>query len=301
MKSKTGVGGWMAIVTVGLLTQAMVMEAQTQVGWSPADRIESVNAWYDASAAATITVSGNNVTSWNDKSGNNYHLTVTEDGSQPSNDGDELNGHATIEFGEADGYIATEGTLPSAFYGDVSVYMVLKSDRSAYGGSTVDNPLSATTLNDSWAIMTVNEFRVPAAKIAMLLPAGTGDIDFTGINGLGVPADPLDDSGPTMNRLPDAFAVLSFVFDSPDVSVSNPARLTMGKRYADRGTGAHCSIAEVIIVSGKDSEADRQKMEGYLAWKWRLGDNLVADHPYTAAKGGRDVFFPPSPSVIRFR
>jgi hypothetical protein len=31
------------------------------------------------------------------------------------------------------------------------------------------------------------------------------------------------------------------------------------------------------------SDADRQKMEGYLAWKWNLQAKLPADHPYKQA------------------
>lgn len=41
--------------------------------WSPTD-LTGLVAWYDASDTATITATGGNVTDWNDKSGNGYHL-----------------------------------------------------------------------------------------------------------------------------------------------------------------------------------------------------------------------------------
>jgi len=42
-------------------------------------------------------------------------------------------------------------------------------------------------------------------------------------------------------------------------------------------------IGEVIIVTGTLSDADREKFEGYLAWKWGLQDNLPVGHTYETA------------------
>jgi hypothetical protein len=39
-------------------------------------------------------------------------------------------------------------------------------------------------------------------------------------------------------------------------------------------------IGEIVIVSGDLSVTDRQRLEGYLAWKWGLESNLPSDHPY---------------------
>ena len=37
--------------------------------------------------------------------------------------------------------------------------------------------------------------------------------------------------------------------------------------------------AEIIIAQNLDT-TNRQKLEGYLAWKWGLASNLPGDHPY---------------------
>ena len=42
-------------------------------------------------------------------------------------------------------------------------------------------------------------------------------------------------------------------------------------------------IGEVVIVDGELSTEDRQKMEGYLAWKWGQVSKLPAAHPYKNA------------------
>jgi hypothetical protein len=42
-------------------------------------------------------------------------------------------------------------------------------------------------------------------------------------------------------------------------------------------------IAEVYFTNAKQTTADRQKNEGYLAWKWGLQGNLDPTHPYKSA------------------
>jgi hypothetical protein len=40
------------------------------------------------------------------------------------------------------------------------------------------------------------------------------------------------------------------------------------------------NVAEVIFCDVKNSDADRERIEGYLAWKWGLVADLPAGHPY---------------------
>jgi hypothetical protein len=44
----------------------------------------------------------------------------------------------------------------------------------------------------------------------------------------------------------------------------------------------HGVIGEIIMVQTTDTTT-RQKIEGYLAWKWGLQANLPNDHPYKNA------------------
>jgi hypothetical protein len=43
------------------------------------------------------------------------------------------------------------------------------------------------------------------------------------------------------------------------------------------------NIAEIVIFNSSLGTTDRQKMEGYLAWKWGLEANLPVGHPYKSA------------------
>ena len=40
------------------------------------------------------------------------------------------------------------------------------------------------------------------------------------------------------------------------------------------------SIAEIVVISESPSDETRQILEGYLAWKWGLQDDLPDGHPY---------------------
>jgi hypothetical protein len=64
----------------------------------------------------------------------------------------------------------------------------------------------------------------------------------------------------------------------PIISV-NTNLLYIGR---DGSTGRYTdsNVGELIIAGGEMSTANRQKIEGYLAWKWGLMGNLPANHPY---------------------
>jgi hypothetical protein len=56
--------------------------------------------------------------------------------------------------------------------------------------------------------------------------------------------------------------------------------LTSTSHYKFGGGKFQGNMCEVITYSVALGTDDRQKMEGYLAWKWGIQDNLPADHPY---------------------
>jgi hypothetical protein len=55
--------------------------------------------------------------------------------------------------------------------------------------------------------------------------------------------------------------------------------LTVGSNVAGN-QNLDGALAELIMINGSISTADRQKIEGYLAWKWGLQGDLDAGHPY---------------------
>lgn len=58
------------------------------------------------------------------------------------------------------------------------------------------------------------------------------------------------------------------------------AGLNIGCRGAGGTSPWKGYIGEVLLYNGALAPADRQKIEGYLAWKWGLQANLPAGHPF---------------------
>ena len=77
----------------------------------------------------------------------------------------------------------------------------------------------------------------------------------------------------------------------------------IGEEIGGGGRGIEFLLAEMIMITGSGfSDADRQRVEGYLAHKWGLTGDLAGDHPYkssaptnglsAAGSGGGDDRFP---------
>ena len=58
----------------------------------------------------------------------------------------------------------------------------------------------------------------------------------------------------------------------------------IGEEIGGGGRGIEFLLAEMIMITGSSlSDADRQRVEGYLAHKWGLTGDLAGDHPYKSA------------------
>ena len=60
--------------------------------------IPNLWAWYDADDAATFSLSGNDVTQWNDKSGNSLHLSQSNSANRPERVNSAINGKSVVRF-----------------------------------------------------------------------------------------------------------------------------------------------------------------------------------------------------------
>jgi hypothetical protein len=74
---------------------------------------------------------------------------------------------------------------------------------------------------------------------------------------------------------------------SGNAGSQNCAGITIGSRFTQVNETWQGHIAEVIYYSGRLSLAQRQQVEGYLAWKWGFQKSLPANHPYR--------YYPPAP------
>jgi hypothetical protein len=60
---------------------------------------------------------------------------------------------------------------------------------------------------------------------------------------------------------------------------ASATQLYIGTR-GDSGTSFTGFFYEILVFNVALSTSDRQKMEGYLAWKWGLQKSLPSSHPF---------------------
>lgn len=235
--------------------------------------ISGLALWLDASDTSTITTSGLNVTQWNDKSGNGRNFVQTVDANRPNiNTG--INSKNTILFTQAslDRLVLGSGLIDCV----VSTIFILykpATDTSYYflgydtgAGNYRISVSAASTLNIAYTGITALNFTLTNVSdnnshFIMVKLRGNNNFFYASFDG----NDEISSSPLNLIKANYPFNTLCAIYNTP------------------APTAATCfngDIAEVIIYTTELSVSNKQKIEGYLAWKWGLTANLPAIHPY---------------------
>ena len=273
--------------------------------WSPSD-LADLRAWYDADDSTTIfdattggslPSSGNDVGRWEDKSGGGYHVTQATAANRPHYVTNTLNGKPVIE--------CTAQWLTAATASDwnflhntsgSTVVIVWKAGTSA-------DPNAAYSAWGTSGLATANHGQglFSDDRTSLSRNEAVGSIISRGV--LGEPnANVVSSNGA---HSPNAPTIVSFVGDPGNATAANRVSLRVnGGTPTGSNTETHAAstsnatfafqvgaggndvlpltgyIAEVVICDAKLSDANREKVEGYLAHKWGLETNLPSTHPY---------------------
>ena len=86
-----------------------------------------------------------------------------------------------------------------------------------------------------------------------------------------------------------------------DIGGGSFSGMVLGNAYTNDAAiwGGH--ICEILIYRAVLSAAQRQTVEGYLAWKWGLPGNLPSNHPYKNAPPGLPVPSVPTRLTMSFK
>lgn len=73
--------------------------------------------------------------------------------------------------------------------------------------------------------------------------------------------------------------------NTQDTAASSTHPVGIGHSGPSPGSTAACygDYAEMVLCHNAITDAERQKLEGYLAWQWGLVSALPVDHPYKSA------------------
>ena len=240
------------------------------VPWTPAEI--TTQMWYDAADTGTITESGGAVSQWDDKSGNGYNLTQGSGVDQPQLVTSGLNGVDCLQGDGVNSFMSVPYVWPAS---DFSVFVV---------GEYV----SSSGTEDS-----IFGYGIGGGRLylkANSSSAFNGRTAFNGITGLqNFSLQNPPHNGPSIYNWAFDLGVDNRVFvDATDQTSGTPshddpivipgAEMNLFSRQ-DGSSPLGFKIGEFVAITDV-TQATRQLMEGYLAWKWGLEGNLPIGHPY---------------------
>ena len=271
--------------------------------WTP-DSLADLRAWYDASDTSTVTESSNLITAWNDKSGGGYHLSASG-GARPTYTSGGLDGKHVVTFNGTSNEIKASTASHWAFLnqsGGAEIVAVWKA------GTTSDPeaimPLLTTSrgsvvnegylvAHDSRASFPRDDVVVSAVRNATSGGSGTNfylavsSDNFHAANTPTIIGASLDLGNATatdkIRHRVNGGTSQGNNASTRNTSTANPIDpLRLG--YFNGSIGwLDGYIAELVICNAKLSDADRERVEGYLAHKWGLAGDLPIGHPYRNA------------------
>lgn len=236
--------------------------------WTPV--MLNTAAWYDAADVGTITEVGGAVSQWSDKSGNGNHAVQGTASLQPTTGIENIGGLNSLGFNATEDELSynsatsllTQGSNVHVFFvGDVPATGASFADVIQHAGGGQGFVISRRQTFDAMYLRVDSDTTFNSA-----IYSSAGFFD-------GVPhifyANVLSDNTRAIWK--------DGVVDTMGGWTGN----TFATSATMEGIG-ECSdeMGEMIIINGSLTDADRQKIEGYLAHKWGLAGNLPGGHPY---------------------
>ena len=248
--------------------------------WTPAEITTAL--WVDAADSNTITLNGSNVSQWDDKSTNNRHVSQGTTGAQPGYTSAE-----SVNFdGSDDNLFRTDAFMYAA--GKAYVFAVVTPDsvRSnnylfSEGSSSNSSTLYSLMIQQNSSNPRHNAGFIRNDANAIVLNQDVGVLFGTWVEGQKILLA-AEDTGSNYGARKNGGDASSGGYTRS--GTVTPNRFTIGGlRRGTFSSAMHVKVHEFIVLTADPSTEDRQKIEGYLAWKWGLEANLPSGHPYENA------------------
>lgn len=244
-------------------------------------QIAGLMAWYDASDTSSISLSGSDVTQWNDLSGNNYNLTQGTAAYRPQSGTRTINSLNVLDYQDTNDSLAASTQNEWTFMHDATgctIFYVANWD--TYPGA-----------GDGWFLVTRNaaggpgfggQFRAETPSrlrhriqntTATIVDGSSTSTYTTGTTTLWtILSDPNNATAADRSDIrKDAGASEKNNTTSGAITTNDPASpLRIGDVQAGNGDGVNGMVAEVIIYSGLLSSGDITLVQNYLIDKWGI-------------------------------
>jgi len=267
------------------------------VAWTPADLGADLALWLDADDASTITLNGSTVSQWDDKSGNNRNHVQAVASRQPPLIAAAIGGKPAIQATTAERFVEIADGNPTfgstdldAIAGDLHSVFCVMNGGDGTGLFQTNGGRAGIGYGKSGGIGSAATF-----VLGLLTHDGTdtavtpprwfvGQKGWSGA-GSGAVNNPTWHPGAlntpaVVGMVWNGTATTATVDGTPFANVGAPYTVTnqqaagrigaTGTAFGSTATagGGNSQVGELIICDTALSVADRQKLEGYLAWKW---------------------------------
>lgn len=225
--------------------------------WTPAN-LPGLVAWYDAQDAASLVLSGSNVTQWNDKSGKGLNVVQATPAAQPTLAATGINGRPALQFSGAQ--VLQASLAAGAFTSGLAYYFVTLIATTGQNTSPISRAPNAAP------------YVGPLARYGISVMVG-GSTYYNGTTyntGSAAPAIWGLRYTPASDRYQD------WLNGNPNLNVAavgqsanwtdSASTITVGRRI-DGAVPITGFVGEAIACT-QLSDADRFQLESYLATKW---------------------------------
>lgn len=255
--------------------------------WRPSNLGSQLATWFDAEDTASITLNGATVSQWNDKSGNARHVAQATAANQPTYQASGIGGKPALSFDGADWLFnpTDSNIMQNVAGGSITVvanYTNIVTQRVAASVINNLNTSRAIVFLSSSGTLTAGGRRVDGDAASVAAAPTTYTYGTNVIQNVS-----MDFAGNLNSQFVNGSAAGTSTFPSGGGNSNNTVAntLVIGATSPDDGVSATNVmlglISEVVITSGAPlSTADRERLEGYLAWKLGLEANLPSGHPF---------------------
>ena len=239
--------------------------------FAPTD-VSGLQLWLDANDNSTLTVSGSYVNQWNDKSGKGNNATnYSSNSTKVQFSATGFNNKPAIVFQYYNGLVANSPV--GTFNNGICIFVIFTSN--AYGGH-YDTLITKTFSNVPAPIDMYNSTIISGNKSSFTSINSSLNLSNI-VNNLNLYSVFLSNNCNVQEYVNGALYLNQ---NFPTQSYGDLAtNIYIGTR-SDKATCFNGVISEVLVYNTMLSDTQRQKTEGYLAWKWNLTSNLPNSHPY---------------------
>ena len=238
--------------------------------WQP-NALSGLALWLDAADQTTVQLSsGSNVSNWIDKSGNGRNGTANGTVFYANR---AIGGLNTMSF---------TSVTNSYIRGNISI---TGTTFTCFAVATLNSTSKTDSRILSLGIVGANDFS-SASYAAAIVRTGTTNTFYSYRNNNGTTSLSVTYSVPFLicalyDGTTKSLFINSVGTSNASVGTFNISNYQIGSSFTEEAILNYGGlIGEEIVYTTALSTADRQRVEGYLAWKWGLRASLPANHPY---------------------